>query len=544
MKNSFALACLLFCGCTLFAQTRNPAVDINRANIWHFGAQSGPGTFDAPSLHFENGTPYVINIGPGATVSTICDSLGSLQITGGNYKLYNKTLATIKNGTGVIGDNFISIQHALAVPKPNEPNSIYYFTVPRSLKYNLVDMSSDSGRGEIIEKNITIYPYPPGVEAKIAAVHHCNGKDVWVMTHRLYTDSFLAFLVTDTGITATPVISEIGPRDDVVGSAEQGGNIKFSPNGKKLAIAFSNFAIPSYLLDFDNSTGTVTNPVRLHQISGAKSISFSPDNSKLYIGTLNGVLTQYNIQAGDSTDIYNSRKIIDQFPASLFNMQIGRDSKIYVAQASPPYSTYLGVINNPNASDTLCDFNRQGVNLSPAYLGWDGLMNTVESYFYTGSSAFPCYGDTATIDCNDNNVCTEDSYHPATGCVYSPVTCDDSDSCTVDACDSFTGCFYTPVMNCTNGLVAITGEIYVRVFPNPFTNEALIKISGVKPIKEKVEYQLLDALGKEVNLQFSEIRSSTFEVNAILHGAKLNAGLYFLTVKAGSNISTIKIFII
>jgi len=82
-------------------------------------------------------------------------------------------------------------------------------------------------------------------------------------------------------------------------------------------------------------------------------------------------------------------------------------------------------------------------------------------------------------DCDDNNVCTEDSCDPATGCVYNPVgdglpcpdgdacngeeycragiciagtelDCDDANPCTDDACNPYSGCTHSPVAEGTD----------------------------------------------------------------------------------------------
>jgi len=486
---------IIFFWCSsCLAQTRNPALDINRANIWHFGWESVSLANDAPSLHFDSITPYVLNIGPGGTVATACDSLGTLQIYGGSYRLYNKNHAWVAGSPGPIGDSLPFSQHAVAVPKPKDPNLIYYFTVPLSLKYNLVDMSLDGGNGKIIEYNVTVYPFPPGVGSKIAAVHHCNGSDVWVMVQELYTDSFLAFLVTDTGINTTPVISEIGPSANEFGSAEQGGVIKFSPNGKRMAVTYKGARNHPQVFDFDNSTGVLSNPIALQKDVADQGLSFSPDNSKLYIGTHEFLLLQYDLQAGDSAAIATSRKVIENsLPAVYPYMQIGRDAKIYLGVYTniSDYIRHVGVINNPNALGTLCDFNPRGIYLNGARLHIAGMMNTVESYYYTGTSAFPCYGDTNIIN---------------------------------------------SVSNFAEGFCA-------WVYPNPFMDKALIEISSVQPItiKGRIDYLLFDALGREYKINYSEVNRDAYSVRIVLNKGRLNSGIYFLTVKTFNTSVTIKL---
>ncbi len=571
MKTSLLLVSLFFCGYTLSAQTRNPVLDINRANIWRFGFQTTPN--NAPGLDFSNGSPVAINCGPsvGTGSSANSDSLGNLLLyggyggSGGQYqRMFNRTCVQMDN-SGVVGDpNFIGMsQTNIAIPQPHSPNLIYYFSTSITLKYNLVDMNLDGGKGTVIERNVLM---ESNTNVKLAAVHHCNGTDIWIVGHRWLSDIFYAYLLTDTGITTTPITTQIGPMDNDVGYY-QAGEIKFSGDGNKMVIIFYGSTIPPYLFDFDKSTGIISNPVTLQKDPGDDGTSFSPDNSKLYICTSRGVLVQYDMEAGSDSAITQSRKLVAQVNYDLATMQLGRDGKIYVTSASIPYSYYLDVINNPNALDTLCNFQKKAIYLNGSTCYVRGLMHTVDSYFYTGSSAYPCYGDTNAVICNDNNICTVDSPNPfggciftsvscddynlctadacdsLAGCIYGTTNCDDNDSCTIDACDSLTGCFNTPIVNCIDGLSAITGNIYVHVSPNPFADKAHIKISSVLPINNTVGYQLLDALGKEVTTQISEISHGLYKIEALLSRARLNTGLYFLTINTPGNTTTVKIFI-
>ncbi len=488
MKHFFTLLCFSFFSVLLPAQNVNPGLQINRANKWYFGQTSAGPTNDAPSLHFDSGLPVVVNIGPGTGFSTACDSMGQLQIYGGGFSLYNKSHTVVSNASGIIGDTVTTIQSSLAVPKPKDANLVYYFTVPLSLKYNLVDMSLDSGRGSVIKKNIQVYPYPPGTGAKIAAVHHCNGSDVWVVVHELNTDKFLAYLLSDTGLNLTPVVTPIGPMDNEQGFASQGGLMKFSSNGKKLAITTSGFAIPPYLFDFDNSTGIISNPIPLQKDTGEQGISFSPDNSLLYIATANGRLLQYNL---NTPNIPASRKLISETPTLAFStIQMGRDGKIYLGQAGSPAKHYLGVINNPNVLDTFCHFSSTGIYLNGSY-GARGLMNTVESYFYTGSSAFPCYGDTIVSSATMYN-----------------------------------------------------NQFGVRAFPNPFDDYTLIEVNDDLLYGKKVEYYLYDALGKKCNASFSELGTANYPTRAMLRRGDLMPGLYFLVIKTKNQTLSLKLSIL
>jgi hypothetical protein len=113
-------------------------------------------------------------------------------------------------------------------------------------------MSLDNGQGDVELKNIALLT--PVCE-KVTAVKHCNGRDIWVITHAWNSDAYYAYLLSINGINPVPVISHSGIF--LSGNISySGGYLKASPNGRKLAAAhqFSG----AELSDFDNTTGIVS----------------------------------------------------------------------------------------------------------------------------------------------------------------------------------------------------------------------------------------------------------------------------------------------
>ncbi len=497
MKRVFSLFVIFFVFVfSVVAQTRNPSLGINQANVWQFGASSGLGPKDAPSIHWNTGVPIVMNDGNGGEVTSVCDSLGNQQIAGGAFKIYNRLHNVIQNGGGVIGDSgWINIlQNSMAVPKPKDPNTIYFFTSSVTVKYCTIDMQLDGGNGGITVRNKELHPYPTGI--KLAGVHHCNGTDVWVVGHEWQNDKFFAYLVTQDGIDTTPVISAVGPLDND-NPTWQGGSIKFSPNGKRLAFATPGKVTPSYVFDFDNSTGVITSPIVLKKDTGDWGTSFSPDNSKLYIGTNNGRLLQYNLDAGNAIAVAASRAVIYdneiyQTAYAFGHMQIGPNGKIYVTKKGWPGSDYMGVIENPNALDTFCNFNPVSINLTGGFGATFGPINTLESYYYTGTSAYPCYEDTIV-----------------------------------------------------NNLSDIVTEVDMHASPNPFSDYTLIELSGDAITNEKINFKLFDGLGQEYENHITETYFTEKKANVVFRRGNLSVGVYFLKVYSSSNnIGTIKLSLV
>ena len=496
MKKDYALLFALVALCCIFcsAQTRNPGLDVSRTNIWRFGFASIPGgANDVPGLDFSSGSPVVINSGSQSLLSgatTISDGTGQLQLYGGYQSMYDRTDNLLSNA-GVVGDSgWIGISPCnIAIPMPNSPNIIYYFSAQVTLKYTVVDMNLNNGKGQAILRNVELEQYP--VESKLAAVHHCNGSDVWIVGHRWQTNTFYAYLLTDTGIANIRVVSSVGPVYNTTGGW-QGGKLKFSPNGNKLVFcAFGDEpnTVP-YLFDFDKSTGIISNPIALQPDEGAGGACFSPDCSKLYISTGEGYILQYDLNAGNTAAIVASRKQVFYVFNSISTTQLGLDGKIYVLPAGNPHRKYLTVINYPNLLDTLCNVQLNAIYLNGGQGTGRHLMNTIESYFYTGSSAYPCYGDTVT------NV------------------------------------------SAING----KGDIALSVYPNPFSDYTFIEVRGID-VREKIEYQLCDIAGRVCDAQITE--SDWWDgKRLIFHRARLPSGIYLLTLKTLNQSRTIKLSVL
>ncbi len=268
------------------------------------------------------------------------------------------------NGTGLLGYN-LATQSALIVKQPGNTNIYYIFTVPHQgfdgLHYSIVDMTLAAGMGSVTVKNVLLYT--PTTE-KLTATKHCNGTDVWILSHRWQSGDFMAYLLTASGVSANPVISTVG----AVHQLPQGmyeGQIKVSPNGLKLGVSIYNNQVE--LFDFSASTGVVSSPVVLTNtaIGAYYGCEFSPDGTKFYANNLTQ-LYQWDLSSGSPTAIYNSVSVISN-TNGIGSMQLAPDGKIYVARIQ---SQSLGIINNPNATGAACNFVFNAMSIVPATSKW------------------------------------------------------------------------------------------------------------------------------------------------------------------------------
>jgi gliding motility-associated-like protein len=327
-------------------------------NTWYFGQYAG--------LDFNNGAPVALSGGQVYTnegCATVSDGAGNLLFYTDGVRVWNKNHSPMPNGIGLMGD-FSSTQSAVIVQQPANPSHYFIFTSPSQvgnagLRYSEVNMNLNGGLGDVTSKNIPLYP---NTCEKICAVRHCNNKDVWVITHEYNSDAFRTFLVTASGVNATPVISHAGMT--ITGSNSNSiGYLKVSPDGRKLASAAYNPMNRFELFDFNKTNGVVSNGITLGFFgNGAYGVEFSPDGTKLYCSSWDsGNIIQFDLCAGSNSSIAASGVNIAFSASHLGGMQLGPDNKIYVCRS---VGNWLGVINVPNASGSACNYVDNGIYLN------------------------------------------------------------------------------------------------------------------------------------------------------------------------------------
>lgn len=298
--------------------------------------------------------------------ATLSDAEGNLLLYTNGITVWNREHRVMPNGNGLMGGKS-STQSALILPKPGSSSIYYIFTTDiqaqsDGLRYTVVDMAKQEGKGDIISRNN--FMIAPATE-KLTAVRHSNGRDWWLIAHRWNSNGYMAFLINDEGVATRPVLSMVGT---VHGGPNRKaiGYLNASPDGTKLAAALwdadSNFEI----LNFDRSTGKISDPILLKGFVEAYGVVFSPDGSKLY-GTANGAgggkaqIVQFDLRAGSAEAIAKSAVVIGTSKSPRIGaLQLGPDGKIYVARQD---NYYLGVINNPNAKGEASNYVDDGFHL-------------------------------------------------------------------------------------------------------------------------------------------------------------------------------------
>ncbi len=356
---------------------------------WYFGKYA--------AINFLTNPPTALNNNSGLYTyegsSSIADENGNLLFYTDGVTVWNASHQVMPNGTGLFGQ-ISTTQSALIVKQPGNDSLYYVFTqdlttLGKGLCYSVVNMNLAGGTGSVVIKNVLLSA--PGTE-RLTGAKHCNGRDVWIVSHDWQSDNFRSYLLTASGVNTNAVLSPVGSVHTYV--TDGFGALKISPQGNKLAVAILG-AGSVELFDFNNQSGVVSNSLIIGSGLGFPyGCEFSSDGSKLYVSTeYPTALIQFNLCAGNSQAIVASQTNIPGAGA-IYQLQLGADRKIYVARNQ---KSALGVINNPELTGSLCNYVDSGFSIFPdtCILGLPGFVNDYflpehQSFTYTIEPQVSC----------------------------------------------------------------------------------------------------------------------------------------------------------
>ena len=402
MKKLGFVISILICS-TLFASAQN------EGNIWYFGYGAG--------LDFNSGIPVELTNGQLNTLegcASIADQNGDILFYTDGMLVYNKNHTVMPNGSGILGNNSSS-QSGVIIKKPGSTTIYYVLSVDGAsgnsggLHYSELDMTLDGGLGDItINKNINLIP---AACEKVTACQHQNGYDFWIISRVENSNTYHAYLLTSTGISLIPVVTNIGPLHD-----NALGYLKASSNGNRLVAANSCFSgclgpINSIdIFDFDKNSGLLSNPLILTPTPTRRpyGVEFSQNSNLLYISfwqaSSNNDILQYDLLAGSGTalDIDNSKVYLGSLSSSGGAIQIGPDNKIYHVSNGQ----VMGVVNSPNITGIGCNYNPNGFQFlnSTASFGLPTFFSSIFNSTNNVSFNNPCYGDSSIFTISNTSV--------------------------------------------------------------------------------------------------------------------------------------------
>lgn len=344
------------------------------------------------------------------TSALIADSSGDLLFYTNGFDVCNKFGEIMPNGANIDSSQFLSSwyndgmpyqQMSLILPSPGN-DSLYflfhetihshfidtmgaYVVYPNSLYYSIINMKSDSGRGDLILREQVVFN-DTLTSGKLTAVKHANGRDWWILLYRYEGDGYIKLLVTPQGIGA-PVYQNIGPRFRYLDAAQS----VFSPVGNRYAIADSKNGV--LIMDFDRCTGTLSNPIQISINDSAltRGVAFSENGRYLYVSGVK-YLYQFDSWAGNIATTQNTVAVWDGYYspqppfATTFNtMQLASNGKIYINSTNSV--KVLHSINYPDSAGISCGVCQHCLSL-PTYNAFT--MPNIPNYFLGADSGSVC----------------------------------------------------------------------------------------------------------------------------------------------------------
>ena len=380
-----------------------------QASNWYFGENAGI-NFDPVSGAV---TPLLNGqLSTAEGCASISDKNGNLLFYTDGSTVFNSIHQVMQNGTGLRG-NPSSTQSAIIIPKPQDPNIYYIFTVntffqgsrsSREINYYEVDMSLNLGLGAVTTNVASPNLLSSFASEKLTAINKANSDDILVTFLEGANGNFtnyVTYTVDSNGVNPTPVVSP-----SFTSTSDPRGYLKISPDGNHMISC--NAATGTFLYDYDNITGLVSNERRL-LLSGniiSYGAEFSPDSRLVYITTTNSVastappadhsstLFQFEVDSPLIGGGFISGIEIDTRQGYRGSLQLGIDGKIYRALSKnfDTGSEFLGVINNPNVVGTGCNYQHDAIALA-GRLSTQGLPSFIQNFFARIKIENTCFGD-------------------------------------------------------------------------------------------------------------------------------------------------------
>jgi gliding motility-associated-like protein len=348
--------------------------------VWIFGNNAGF------NFHTQPPTPLTSGSEGWESFASQCDEQGNLLFYTNGESVKDKQHSIMPYGDSLKGNIWGSTSQGVQViPHPVnvnqyiifslEPEESYsQFTVNTNgrLHYSVVDMTFNSGLGDVVpgQKNILIDSLFS--EHMMVVGNECK---MWLITHTAFGPGFRCYEITEQGLNTTPVVSSSGTSGNSFRYIR--GEIVYDPVRKHIFLSTPDSTYSNGILemhDFDMMTGVVSNPQLLNNNGIYYRLCVSPEGSKLYAGgyTTECVLDQFDVSLGTVPAIINSKAtIFSSFAEFTQDMAVGPDSIIYGSRSAN--QSVLFRITEPEMSGMACGFDYNGIAMAPNTSTLNGL---------------------------------------------------------------------------------------------------------------------------------------------------------------------------
>jgi len=321
-----------------------------------------------------------------ATQANISDSSGNLLMASNGCWIANNLGDTMFNGANLNPNSFtadwcepssgLPLPHGnLIVPFPGDSNRYVLFHQTGNynaglnsteLYFSLIDMTLDSGKGGVYQKNTIILQ--DTLSWGIAACKHANGRDWWITVLRDKSNLIYKILYTPNGVAIVDTQALGVPF--AYGNATQP---TFSPDGTKFAYTYGHSgSVPLHdirLFQFDRCTGNFYDSTYMafNDSSTGFGLAFSSNSKYLYFNTFKRI---YQVDT-DSSNIAASLQIVaindtfyspsPPFQTDFWMMYLAANGRIYISSGNSVVDLHF--INYPDSGGLACDVHQHDLPL-------------------------------------------------------------------------------------------------------------------------------------------------------------------------------------
>jgi gliding motility-associated-like protein len=379
-SRSGLLLLFLHCSlCFLFSLSGFSQLEYSR---WHWLDSNQLDFSTSPPTQSQNGslTPFGSS---GGGCASICDRYGNLIFT------FNPRTYIDKNNDSIAGSHlyylpwspyYFGFERPMIVPMPCNDTTFFClaqggidgnngYANANYLVWNKVYLNANQepyikDRYTSLDSNLI---------QSIDVTRHANNRDYWIVVQdHEYDNQFKTFLISDTGISTTPVVSTTGPFTACTVTTA-GQDLIFSPDGTKLVLnrggttlSSLNPESPLRLYNFDNATGQVSFQSWIEDTTNITDtlnnlfICFSADSRFLYMNDQYHVW-QYDLINPSYSAIVASRTLLKTFtnPQTRTSMELALDSSIYISTNF--VTSIVDVIKHPDRPGLLCEYTKDSL---------------------------------------------------------------------------------------------------------------------------------------------------------------------------------------
>ncbi len=388
---------------------------------WVFGEVGGV------LINFKDNNLIISNVETNfelvSTNASISDKNGIIQFFTNGCEIRNRNYEIMKNGSSVglpqipfCSSNFNPLTNSAAIIPDKSNEDVYYIlhigfsqneSDTSSLFLTTVDMKGDNGLGEVVEKKSLVFTDNLS-RFGLELTYDQNNEDWWVILPKYFTNCF-HILKFQSGEFTQDTIQCLGEKwesDDIQHQHD------FSPDGKKYA-RFS-YLHGLNILDFDNTTGLFSNPIKIDfnftDTIYHSGVIFSPNSRFVYASAFNNVF-QFDLE---SNNIAESRELVAtlntpdtiMFPTRFKRGALAPNGKIYIGGRTQ--FNYLHTIHNPDCKGVLCNFEQYALRISDfPHFSSQGVPSI--PHFRSQPQNIDC--DTVTVLTNTNQIAKQNIEH-------------------------------------------------------------------------------------------------------------------------------------